>query len=675
MRFASYSIYAKADHVLRTTAHWKNEPAPFGNLDHPSAPGRGQHRPVLFPRCSDLPSHGAFDGSGDRAVTSGSRYSVRNLPSGWQATFGPFRIIPARKELLLGDRPVHLGGRAFDVLQALVENAEEFVDKRHLFDRAWPNLVVDETNLRTAIKTVRQALREDGSDRNYIETDPGRGYRLVVGVNIDMGRSPLAALPMPPTKIIGRDSTVVALVSEVRRRRLVNIVGPGGIGKTTAALLTAHQLIEARVFSVVRLVDFSTIHDPLLASSAIRSALNLAEDVEDDWKAIRSALRDENCLLLLDSCELVASAIAAELPCLLAAAPDAAVMATSREPLCARGEAIWRLEPLSIPAPYLALNASQALRYSAIELFVDRATRSSSRFRLTEHNFGQIVGICQRLDGLPLAIELAAAQLDSLDVADLAAELDDHFSLRMPGRNTAPQRHRTLQATLDYSHDALTPQEQKLLRRLSVFCGILTADTVCAVVGDDELRATQLSPLMERLTAKSLLGAVTNCPRGHYKLPETVRAYAKRKLDDAGEVHTFAMLHARYTIDRVRTAAATIDRTSPAWVEFCLDSIGDIRCALKSVLAEPIQPGTALDLTLAAVPVWTDLGLANECVAQIARLRLLPEFAVQTNVPRGGADLGLFEAERAAASKLAVRQGAGLWRGCTKSTVTRCREG
>ncbi|GBQ91151.1 hypothetical protein AA23498_1097 [Acetobacter nitrogenifigens DSM 23921 = NBRC 105050] len=550
-------------------------------------------------------------------MTDKAEHPRRALLPGWQATFGPFRIVPARKQLLLGERVVQLGGRAYDLLQLLVENAGEFVDKQALFDRAWPNFAIEETSLRTAMTAVRKVLREDGSGRNYIETDPGRGYRLAVDVALDTGTSPLRGLPRPPARVIGRDAVVAALVAEYLQRRLVTIVGPGGIGKTTVALLTASQIANAQRFDAVTFVDFSMLHDPMLVPHVIRSALDHTGKCDDGWDALRAAVAHQSRLLLLDGCETVLPVIRAELPRLLDSAPGLAVLATSREPLSAPGERVWRLAPLSTPAPYAPLTVDEALHYSAVELFVDRARRASSRFELTDTNVVQVASICRRLDGLPLAIELAAGRLDGFDVTEFASELTDYFRLHMPGRSAAPLRHRTLRATLDWSHDALSSRQRILLRRLSIFCGIITAEKVRDVVSDGQLPESEVSTLVESLGAKSLLSAGPDEARGQYIFLGTTRAYALEKLEEAGETNTFALRHARYVADTLRKMAASPEQKGSKWLNFCVQMIDEIGCALDWLASRAHLSKLTLELTLASLPVWTRLGHYTEAINRL----------------------------------------------------------
>ncbi|WP_213775777.1 winged helix-turn-helix domain-containing protein [Bradyrhizobium sp. dw_78] len=462
---------------------------------------------------------------------------------GREARFGPFRLIPARQLLLCGDRIVPLGARAFEVLLTLVGHAGELVGKETLISKAWPNTYVDESNLRTAIAAIRRALSGQDSVR-FLATVPGRGYRFVASVTISDDVAHRRNLPASIARVIGREHAIDALVAELKAHRLVTVVGPGGVGKTTTALSAARRTVERREFSAAVVVDLAHLKDPVLVPSALRSALGVVAD-GDDMSAIQTHLADERLLILIDSCEPLLAAAAAEAESILTLAPRVSVLATSREPLRADGERIWRLDPLSAPPPYASCSASKALEFSAVELFCERAAASRADFELTDSIAREVCEICRRLDGLPLAIELAAGRLDVLDVSTLAAELNDYFRLHMPGRSSSLPRHRTLQATLDWSFERLTEKERVLFRRLAVFRDPFAPDAVRGVVTDALLPSVEISSILASLAAKSLI-AKENNGHGRHRLLDTTRAYALQRLVDSGEVDDLRERHARY---------------------------------------------------------------------------------------------------------------------------------
>jgi DNA-binding winged helix-turn-helix (wHTH) protein len=331
-------------------------------------------------------------------------------------SFGPFRLSAAQRLLLDGDKPVRLGSRAFDILATLVERAGEVVGKDELIARAWPQTFVDDSNLKIQVSALRRALGDGQGGHRYVATIPGRGYNFVAPVRFEKSpQAPLPAttalasahnLPLAATRMIGREEAVAALVSRLSRQRLVTIVGPGGIGKTTLALAVAERMIAGCEHGVW-LVDLAPLSDPRLVASAVATVLGVEIRSEDPLPCLLAALRDERRLLLLDNCEHVIDAAASLVTAVLGGAPGITVLATSREPIGIVGEHEYRLGPLSSPQPSSGLTAAEAEAFPAVQLFVERATAVVDDFALTDANAPFIAGICQRLDGLPLAIEFA----------------------------------------------------------------------------------------------------------------------------------------------------------------------------------------------------------------------------------------------------------------------------
>ncbi len=544
---------------------------------------------------------------------------TRNGLAGREAQFGPFRLVPARQLLLHGDEVVQLGGRAFDILQVLVEHAGELVEKGTLISRAWPHTFVEECNLRTAIAAVRRALNGTRSTIDYLVTVPGRGYRFVAPVSIVESKL-RPNLPASLSRIIGRDHAIAALAAELRTGRLLTIVGAGGIGKTTIAVSAARLAVGQRQFYTASLVDLAHLQHPKMILSAIRSALGAAKTDDDDLRAIQALLTDRRHLIVLDSCEPFVTEIAAAVDAVLSAAPSTVVLATSREPLRLAAERIWRLDPLSVPPPYAALDARNALSYSAVELFCERASTNSADFCLTDDMTEHVADLCRKLDGLPLAIELAAGRLDTLGVAELSAELTDHFRLHMPGRNTGLPRHRSLQATLDWSYQTLSDAEKVLLRRMSVFCGACSYDALQAVAAGDGLEPLEINSIVASLAAKSLaVGAGELSASGH-RLLDTTRAYALQRLEQSGEADLVKERDARYFEKLVAETAASLDmRSTVQWTAFCAQTIDQVRTALDWAISRPIAAHLAMRLTIAALPMQATLGLSDECFAQFSR--------------------------------------------------------
>nr|HYT93385.1 winged helix-turn-helix domain-containing protein [Gemmataceae bacterium] len=368
-------------------------------------------------------------------------------------SFGSFRLLPSQRLLLEGDQPVRLGSRALDILAVLAESAGRVVPKEELIARVWPEVLVEESNLKIQVSALRRALGDGQGGNRYIVTVPGRGYEFVapVGLTAESAAMPAPAVPQPGThnlplamtRMIGREEVVAALVSRLSRQRLVTIVGPGGIGKTTVALAIAERMI-ADYEHGVWLIDLAPVGDPRLVPSAVATVLCVEIRTENPLPGLIAALRDRRMLLLLDNCEHVIDAAASLAAAVLTGVPGVNILATSREPLGVAGEREHRLGPLSSPASSAGLRAAEAAAFPAVQLFVERVTAIVEDFALTDANAQPIVEICQRLDGLPLAIEFAATRVEVLGVEGLAAGLDRSLPLLTARRRTAMARHRTM---------------------------------------------------------------------------------------------------------------------------------------------------------------------------------------------------------------------------------------
>src|SRR5271169_1731424 len=378
---------------------------------------------------------------------------------GGETSFGPFRLLAGQRLLLDGEKHVRLGGRAFDILTLLLERAGEIVGKEELITRAWSQTFVEESNLKIQISALRRTLGDGQGEHRYIVTVPGRGYSFVAAVHRPASlAAPLPAtlapliphnLPFAVTRMIGRKEALAALVSRVSHQRLVTLVGPGGIGKTTVALAVAEAMITSYQYGVW-LVDVATLRDPRLVLSTVATVLGLEIRTEDSLPNLVGCLKDKRMLLLLDSCEHVIDAAASFVTAVLSGAPSVNIIATSREPLGVAGEREYRLGPLSCPEPASKLTAADAAAFPAVQLFVERVAGIVEDFALTDANASGVVEICRRLDGLPLAIEFAAPRAALLGVQDLAARLDDVLSLLAPRRRAGLPRHQTMRAVIDW---------------------------------------------------------------------------------------------------------------------------------------------------------------------------------------------------------------------------------
>src|SRR5205085_6172360 len=389
--------------------------------------------------------------------------------------FGPFRLLAAERLLLEGDQPVRLGSRAFDSLATLLERPGEVIGKDELVSRTWPKTFVEDANLKIQISALRRALGDGQGGRRYIATIPGRGYNFVAPVRFEKPpRAPPPAtivsaaahnLPLAATRMIGREEAVASLVSRLSRERLLTIVGPGGIGKTTVALAVAERMI-ADYEHGVWLIDLAPLGDARLVPSAVATVLGLEVRTDNPLPGLVAGLRDKRMLLLLDNCEHVIDAAASLAAAVLSGVPRVNILATSREPLGVAGERSHRLGPLGSPPTSSGLTAAEAAVSPAVQLFIERVTAIVEDFALTDANAPLIVEICRKLDGLPLAIEFAAPRVEVLGVEGLAVRLNHSLPPWGTRRRATTARHQTMRAVVDWSYRLLSEDEQLFLRAL-----------------------------------------------------------------------------------------------------------------------------------------------------------------------------------------------------------------
>lgn len=538
--------------------------------------------------------------------------------------FGPFRLLPERRLLLRDGAPVRIGSRAFDILAVLVERSGEVVGKRELMARVWPTLFVEESNLKVNMNALRRALGDAPDGTQYVATVIGRGYRFVSAVAIaaasEASALPGAAtrgsnLPTATTRIVGRQVVIEATHRDLAAARLVSLVGPGGIGKTTVALAVAEAEL-ARHRDGVWLVDLSPLGDPLLVPNAIATAIGLTAHSANMLEALSQYLRERRLLLLLDSCEHLVDGVAAVVDRILAESPGTAILATSREPLRVQGERVRRLPSLATPGA-APLSAVEAMDYPAVQLFVDRAVDRNEAFVLTDRDAPVVAEICRRLDGLALAIELAAPHVEALGVTGLLQALGDRFSL-LEGRRGGPERHRTLLATIDWSYHLLSASEQKLMRRLAVFQASFSLNSACGIAIDVDRPAVTLD--LSRLVAKSLVTAEIRDSVFEYRQLDSTRAYALEKLNESGEIEVVRRWLAEHCIVMLGAAEADIERLSRAdWLARYAGKLDDIRAALRWTFDSPTTRGLGVRLTVAAIPFGKQLSLIEEIRVAVER--------------------------------------------------------
>lgn len=562
--------------------------------------------------------------------------------------FGRFRISRHRRELLADDRPLKLGGRAFDVLMALIETPGAIIGKDVLMARVWPDRVVEENNLQAQISALRAVL---GAERSLIRTVPGHGYQFTGEVRILPGSGedgpehvelsmagnatpPSTNLPEPVSEVIGRSEELGELLDFVSTHRLVTLTGPGGIGKTTLALALSRKL-RSHFPDGVWLAEFSALTDPRLVPGTVATTVGLElGGVDVSPQRVAQALAGRRLLLVLDTCEHIIDGAAGLAESVLRAGSAAHIIATSREALRTEGEQVYPVRPLTVPALHASADDDLS-RYGAVALFVERVRAADLHFAPDRRVTAMIASICRQLDGIPLALELAAAHVAALGIDELVARLDDCFGFLTRGRRTALRRHQTLRATIDWSYALLAEPERVLLRRLAVFAGGFSLPAVGAVTADPERAPPDVVNSLSSLVAKSLVTMELGGPVARYRLLDTTRAYALEKLSESGEGEALAHRHAEYYRTVFERGEAELE-TRPAadWLAEYVPHLDNLRAALDWAFSARGAVSVGVALTIAAVPLWFQLSLVDECLGWVERALSAPGIASGPDEPR-----------------------------------------
>jgi predicted ATPase/DNA-binding winged helix-turn-helix (wHTH) protein len=533
--------------------------------------------------------------------------------------FGPYLLFRSQKVLRDGDRTLRLGGRALDLLIALVDKAGEIVSRKELLDYAWPNTMVEENNLRVHIATLRKMLGNGSDGGSYIVNVAGRGYKFVAPVmrvdaptpHTELESEERANLPPPLTRIFGRDGVITRLIKQVPGSRLVTIVGTAGVGKTTVAVSVAKQLVE--FYQRVCFVELSVVEDPGLVPSMVATVLGISVLTDDPVASLRSHLRDVSMLIVLDNCEHVIGCAAELVEDILRAAPGVDVLATSREPLSAEGEHVCYLAPLRSPPDSLSLIAETALSFAAVQLFVERAASGLESFSLTESNVNDVAAICRRLDGLPFAIELVAAQINLFGIRAISRGFDDDLLLTTRGRRTARSRHQSLRATLSWSYKTLASPEQIVLRRISVFKGPFSFEAAAAIASDGALTPALVRNALASLVAKCLCSTDLGGNSVRYRLLNTTRAFASEQLRKNNERSEMSLRHAKHFCQALEGSLDSWEKmTRKEWLTQYGSVIDDVRAALEWAFSPGGDVDLGAALTVASLPFGVQLSLIDE---------------------------------------------------------------
>ncbi len=547
--------------------------------------------------------------------------------------FGNAELDLEALELRVAGKRAPLGPRGIALLAALVESRERALSKHELLDTVWRGVVVEENNLQVQISTLRRLLGAQA-----IATIPGRGYRFMLQVEGDaqvaLGAaasaddgaaappaSPYAGnLPAEAQAVYGREADRAAMQALLRRQPMVTIVGAAGIGKTRLALSAAHAL-AGEYPDGVWLVELASLSDERLVVQTVARALKLGlPGLRDTTEELAAAVRDMSALLVIDNCEHLLDEVGSLVARLLRDAGSLRILATSQEPLKIVDEQLYRLAPLAVPdgAPALA----DASTYGAVRLFVERVRAAQPQFALDGDTLDDVVEICRRLDGLPLAIELAAARVPVLGVAGVRERLGERFRVLTGGSRFAPKRHQALRAALDWSHALLGADEQAVYRRLGVFVGSFSLEGAQELAAADHIDDWSVLELLGSLVDKSLVIAEFE-RRPRYRMLESTREHALEQLARAGETGAWMARHAEVT---VRTLEREIRQRSTGAL---LAELGNVRSAYEWARGPVGDAATAV--ALATLP---SMLIAVDGAVQEARQRLLDvEPLVTPNLP------------------------------------------
>jgi predicted ATPase/DNA-binding winged helix-turn-helix (wHTH) protein len=539
---------------------------------------------------------------------------------------GECEIDLARRELRILGSAVPVGGRAFEVIEVLAQSAGELVTKDELMDRIWPGAAVMENTLHVHTAAVRKAL---GPYRRLLKTESRRGYRLLgrwtvrqqdaaappVGLQRipQSGDAPASNFPVSLTRLVGRSAAVQQVKDLVSAYRVVTLTGPGGIGKTTLALKVGRRVVD-EFHGGGWLVELASLSDPALVPSAVARALGLQLGGEAiSAEAVARTVGARNYLLVLDNCEHVIDAVATLAEMFVRMCPRTTILATSREVFRIDGECVYRVPPLDVPAAGQD-EPAHILSHSAVDLFISRTQALDADFSSHANNLREVATICRQLDGIPLAIEFAAARAAALGVQQVASGLRHRFALLTTGRRTAVARHRTLRATLDWSYELLTEPEQRLLRHLAIFLAGFTLDAAAFVMAEVDDAGSRIANGISSLVSKSLVTLDHSASPSRWSLLETIRAYALDKLAAQDEVAAAARRHAEFYRDSFASDASNRDlQLSGEDIERFSREIDNVRAALDWCFSPGGDAAIGVALTAAYVPAWLHSALPAEC--------------------------------------------------------------
>jgi predicted ATPase/DNA-binding winged helix-turn-helix (wHTH) protein len=546
--------------------------------------------------------------------------------------FGPFELSIGERVLRRDGQVLPLGGRALDILSYLADRPGEVVAKQELIDQVWSDVTVEEGSLRVHVAAIRKALADGQFGNRYIANIKGRGYSFV-GTVVPLAGSTESRndkfrhqgrLPVRPLMMIGRETVISEVSDKLRDERFVTLLGPGGIGKTTIALAVGRAAAE-EFGGEVYLVDLESLTDPRYVAGAVATSLGLALKSKDPGLELVELVRSRKLLIILDSCEHVIEAVALLAEQLYRQTEEIHVLTTSRELLKVEGEHCYRVLPLDYPPDGSKQTANAVLRYPAAQLFVQLVAARTGSFVLTDEEALFVAEMCRKLDGIPLAIELAAGQVAALGIENTVARLVSRPELLKLSHRTAVPRHRTLKATLDWSYDLLSDAERIVFRRIAPFVGHFTLEGARYVAVEQSSVDAEIFDAIAGLVEKSLIVTRHDDGQQWYRLLDTTRAYALGKLEEHDELDVVSGRHAKYVAEflesqREMMLALPRARRTAAYS----NQLSNVRAALEWSFGPHGDDEIATRLAAASAQVFLELSLLIECQAwaewAIARL-------------------------------------------------------
>jgi predicted ATPase/DNA-binding winged helix-turn-helix (wHTH) protein len=478
--------------------------------------------------------------------------------------FGAFELSIRERALRRGGAVLPLGGRALDLLIYLAGRPGEVIAKQELIDHVWSDVTVEEGSLRVHVAAIRKALGDGQFGNRYIANIKGRGYSFVGTVSLTRSKESRkdkirhqGRLPVRPITMIGRETVVSEASEKLRNERFVTLLGPGGIGKTTIALAVGRAVTE-EFGGNVHFVDLESLTDPRHVAGAVATSLGRALKSKDPGLELVDLVRSRKLLIILDSCEHVIEAVARVAEQLCQETEQVYLLATSRELLKVEGEHCCRVLPLDFPPESSEQTANLVLRYPAARLFAQRVAARAGSFVLTDEEAPFVAEMCRKLDGIPLAIELAAGQVAALGIRNTVARLVSRLELLKLSHRTAVPRHRTLKATLDWSYELLSDAERIVFRRIAPFVGHFTLEGARYVAGELGVGTGEIFDAVASLVEKSLIVTRLDQTQAQYRLLDTTRAYALEKLEEHAEVDVVLRRHAEYVAGYLESQRAAL---------------------------------------------------------------------------------------------------------------------